>query len=141
MTNYREDILSAALRLAEKTGGQINETKNYVDVGGAGVSIRIRWRLDWSFGIFIRFFRPGPDPKRKLTECGLCWLVKYANGGPPDVKNAVSNRIAEVMDVVERYGLKYLLGQVDDFTRVEMYAAEKAAVAAVESVKNANRKA
>jgi hypothetical protein len=129
MNSTKNEIVATFGEISRAAGLELETTNSsFVEIAGSGLVLRIRWEVERIKGVFVTLLRANTADESSFNEYGISYLVEFKN--LPDIDNvdvarSKSNNVVAMAELVKRYALPYLLGEVTDFQAVEEYAKRR----------------
>jgi len=122
MNTFKKDILETFQKLAKKLNLIVCEPlDSFVEIIGAEIGLRIRWKIDRIEGVFVTLFRVA-EPN---NEYSITYLIEYEEGSAQEIESTKANDTNKMLMLVEKYATALLLGTSEKFSAFEKYARRR----------------
>jgi len=98
---------------------------DYIEIPGNGFVLRARWEFERASALIVTLSKEIKEDHLVPTQLNLGWFVDFKGGSDEDQRTVESARVGDVVKVVKKYLLGYLLGQEKDFEAVKEFAHRK----------------
>ena len=120
---FKDQVMELFPEIARLAGTEMRRSAkrfdDYVEIPGNGFVLRVRWEIERTQGLLVTLYKEVKEEHLVPRELNLGWFVKFKGGSVDEERIVEVGRGAEVIKIVKKYALGYLLGREKDFDNID----------------------